>query len=373
MTDQFTDKMVISVEIGQKPEKTVRLRARSVLAAAAAAAAVTTIATAGIAAAQPASAATTPNAVAPKIAYTRCPGGILAITTKPAKGFNPLTATTAQLEANNYPSPPPKTQTAAYGQWKKFVVSPRALTSTCPNTKPNNHRDAGTTFKTPVLPDGVTSDAATTNWSGYMAHGTTYTQVEAQWHVPGVIGAASGTNEYSSAWVGVGLGQSSGTELMQAGTESDYVGGKQQNYLWYELFPLTDQFPQINVSPGDVVGAHVAYSPSGPTFHIWDTNKHYNQTLKFGFAGADDGHAEWIYERTTINNELPYLADAPATFSSAQAGTGSGWTTLSAANDVDVLMYTCPGTTEMAYPEPIQGSSSFTAHFLSHGDNNACK
>ena len=349
----------------------MQLRARTVLAAAAAVAAAVT-ATAGIAAATPASAATAPNAVAPKIAYTRCPGGVLAITTKPAKGFNPLTATTAQLEANNYPSPPSNTHTAVYGQWKKLVVSPRVLTSACPNTKQNNRSGGGTAFKTPVLPDGVTSNAASANWSGYIAHGATYTQAEAQWHVPGVIGAASGTNEYSSSWVGVGFGQSSGTELMQAGTESDYVNGKQLNYMWYELYPLTAQFPQINVSPGDVVGAHIVYSPSGPTFHIWDTNKGYNQTFKFGFAGADDGHAEWIYERTSINNHLPYLADAPPTFSDVQAATGSGWTTLSAANDIDINMYNCPGTTEMANPEQIQGSGSFTAHFLSHGDNNAC-
>jgi hypothetical protein len=354
----------------------VQLRARSVLAAAATAAAVvavTTTATAGIAAAQPVSAATTPNALAPKIAYTSCPGGVLAITTKPAKGFNPLTATAAQLEANNYPSPPPNTQTAAYGQWKKFVVSPGVLTSACPNTKPNNHSDGGATFKTPVLPDGVTSRATSANWSGYMAHGADYTQAEAQWHVPGIISAASGTSEYSSSWVGVGLGQNSRTELMQAGTESDYVNGKQQNYIWYELFPLNAQLPQISVSPGDVVGVHIAYSPSGPTFHIWDTNKHYNQNIKFGFSGADDGHAEWIYERTSINGSIPYLADAPPTFSSVQASTGSGWKTLSAANDVDVIMYNCSGNTEIAYPEKIQGSGSFTAHFLSHGDNNACK
>jgi hypothetical protein len=353
----------------------VQLHTRSVLAAAAAAAtaAVITTATAGIASAHPVSAATTPNALAPTIAYTRCPGGILAITTKPAKGFNPLTATTAELAANNYPSPPLNTRSAAYGQWQKFVVSPGALTSSCPSIKPNNHSDAGAPSKTPVHPDGVTSHAISANWSGYMAHGVTYTQAEAQWHVPGIISATAGTNEYSSSWVGVGLGQSSGTELMQAGTESDYVSGKQQNYMWYELFPRDAQFPQINVSPGDVVGAHISYSPSGPTIHMWDTNKHYNPTFKVGFSGADDGHAEWIYERTTINNGLPYLADAPPTFSSVQASTGSGWTSLAAANDVAMLMYNCSGTTEMANPEAIQGSGSFTAHFFNHGDNNACK
>jgi hypothetical protein len=79
---------------------------------------------AGMVAAQPASAALAANAAAPTITRTACPGGIWAITTKPAKGFDLLTATTAQLEANNYPTPPAKTDSAAYEQWKKFALSP---------------------------------------------------------------------------------------------------------------------------------------------------------------------------------------------------------------------------------------------------------
>ncbi|HEX5405498.1 MAG TPA: hypothetical protein VFX16_24755, partial [Pseudonocardiaceae bacterium] len=123
-------------------------RPRTILTLAAAAA---LTATASVAAVQPASAALAANAAAPTIIRTACPGGIWAITTKPARGFNPLTATTGQLEANNYPTPPAKADTAAYEQWRKLALSPAALTSSCPNTTPSDHSSGGS-VRTAVSP-----------------------------------------------------------------------------------------------------------------------------------------------------------------------------------------------------------------------------
>jgi Peptidase A4 family len=347
----------------------VHLKSRTVLATAAA----TVIATTGIAMAPPAAAAVTANAAAPTIIRTACPGGIWAITTKPAAGFNPLTATSAQLAANNYAASPAKTDTTAYAQWKKFVLSPSALTSACPSTTSNGRSSGGGALRTAVSPDGLTGYAAQTNWSGYMAHGALYTEAEASWGLPGVIGAVAGTNEYSSTWVGIGLGQSSTNQLFQAGSESDYVNGKQQNYLWFELVPLEGQkVMTYAVKPGDSVGAHVAYTSNGPMFHVWDTTARYNDTVLVTGSWGDDGHAEWIYERTQINNKFPYLAEAPATFTAVQALTGGSWKTLSAMSDVAITMYNCPGNTVLAYPEGIQGTSTFTEHWANHGDNNAC-
>lgn len=337
-----------------------------------AAAVVALTAAAGMVTAQPASAAPAANAAAPTITRTACPGGIWAITTKPAKGFDPLTATMTQLEANNYPTPPSKADSAAYEQWKKFALSPAALTSSCPNTTPSDHSSGGS-VRAAVSPDGVTSTATSANWSGYMAHGATYTEAEAQWNAPGVIAGVSGTNEYSSSWVGVGLGQSSQYQLMQAGTESDYVNGANRYSLWYELFPLEAEVVLSNaVQPGDVVGAHIKYTTAGPNFHVWDTTKGLNYSFSVSGSWSNDGHVEWVYERPSIGGKLPYFASAPPTFTSAQAVTGGAWKTLSAASDVAISMYTCNGQTQMAYPQAIQGTSTFTGHFLSHGDNNVC-
>lgn len=334
-------------------------------------------AAAGVGAAHPSFAAIAPhavtdaNAMAPTITRTACPGGIVAIHTTPAKGFNPLTATIAQLNANNYPLPPAKSDKRGYAQWKKFVVTPKALASACPSTHKSD-RSSGGLPATVIRPDGETSTAVSQNWAGYVAHGTTYTQAEAQWVVPGVTGVA-GTNDYSSSWVGVGLGQSSYYELMQAGTEGDYESnGSTRYYLWYELYPDEDQVVfNTSIYPLDIVGAHISWYGTGPEFHVWDDTTGFNTTFTVSGSWGDDGHAEWIYERTRINGKLPYLADAAPEFNDAQALTGGEWQSLAAASDIAMDMYDCPETTELAYPGPISGET-FSAVYVHHGDQNAC-
>jgi hypothetical protein len=336
-------------------------------------------AAAGVGAAQPSLAAIAPHAViapdamAPMITRTACGGGIWAIHTTPARGFNPLTATVAELNANNYPLPPAKTNARAYARWKKFVVTPKALASTCPSTHRTN-RSSGGLPATVVRPDGETSTASSTNWAGYVAHGTTFTEAEAQWVVPAVSGVAN-TNDYSSSWVGVGLGQSSFNELMQAGTEGDYYGayGTTNYYLWYELYPYEDQVVfNTTIHPLDIVGTHITYYTDGPDFHVWDDTTGFNTDFQVSGYWGDDGHAEWIYERTRINGLLPYLADAAPGFDYAQAVsdvTGK-WVSLAAASDVAMSMTDCSGN-PMAYPGPISGET-FSAVYQHHGDQNVC-
>ena len=329
---------------------------------------------AAVGAAQSSVAAINPDAMAPTITRTACPGGIWAIHTTPARGFNPLTATTAELNANNYPLRPPKSNPRGLAQWKKFVVKPAVLANSCPSIRKSNH--AGGALRLPatsIRPDGVTSTATSVNWAGYVAHGATYTEAEAQWVVPAVSGVA-GTNDYSSSWVGVGLGQSSYYELMQAGTEADYYGqyGTPNYYLWYEVYPDQNDSGYLSVTyPLDTVGVHISYESSGPEFHVWDDTIGYNKTFQVGGSWGDDGHAEWIYERPAINNEIPYLADAAPGFFDAQAVTGGAWQSLAAASDIQMTMYNCPGTQELAYPGAISGET-FTAVYLHHGDQNAC-
>jgi hypothetical protein len=329
----------------------------------------TLIVAAGAGVTQPAHAALNPNAMAPRITRTACPGGIWAIHTTPARGFNPLTATTAELNANNYPTRPATTSSKAYAHWKKFVSTPAALASTCPHIQRTDVRNGN------LRPAGQTSTATSDNWAGYMAHGVTYTQAEAAWTVPIASGPAGGNghNYYSSTWVGVGLGQSSYYELMQAGTASDYTAnGTTAYYLWFEVWPaISEDIIDTNVHPLDDVGVHVAYSSTGPQFHIWDTSTGYNTTFAYSGSWGDDGHAEWIYERPTVGGTLPYLANAPATFTSAEALTGSTWQTVATASDVAIAMWNCAGTVRMALPSPISGAT-FPERFANSGDSGAC-
>jgi peptidase A4-like protein len=64
--------------------------------------------------------------------------------------------------------------------------------------------------------------ADVSNWCGYAETGSGYTSATATWTVPSVSPTSSDT--YSAAWVGIdGYGNS---DLIQAGTESNYANDR---------------------------------------------------------------------------------------------------------------------------------------------------
>ena len=101
------------------------------------------------------------------------------------------------------------------------------------------------------------------NWSGYAVPlGTRgvsdiFSDVQGTWTVPTVTGNKRSTT-YSSTWVGLD-GYDNGT-VEQIGTEQDWTGGGQQNYVWFEMYPSgayeIEGFP---VDPGDSISAQVQY------------------------------------------------------------------------------------------------------------------
>ena len=101
------------------------------------------------------------------------------------------------------------------------------------------------------------------NWSGYAVPldtsgvSDTFSDVQGTWTVPTVTGKKRSTT-YSSTWVGLD-GYDTGT-VEQIGTEQDWTGGGQQNYVWFEMYPSgayeIEGFP---VDPGDSISAQVQY------------------------------------------------------------------------------------------------------------------
>jgi hypothetical protein len=319
----------------------------------------------------PALAATSPDAIAPRIVSTYCGHHIYSLTTIPAARFSPLTASRAQLSANNFPARPSAGRPALLAQWKRFVAWPGATRSTCAGLHVTHRKSGGLPRTGAARPAGKTG-SATQNWSGVVVHNNYYSDAEANWTLPTAHGS-SGTNDYSSSWVGIGLGQSSSYPLMQAGTESDYTSGSGHYYFWLEVFPEEDQVVKDGaVLPGDAVGTHITYTTSGPEFHLWDTTSGLNAEYKVSGSWKNDGHAEWIYERTEINGELPYLADAPPTFTSAQAVVSGTWYPMGKLPYYSQVMYNCPETQELAYPGTISSNGySFGEEFLHYGDECA--
>ncbi|WP_367188061.1 G1 family glutamic endopeptidase [Branchiibius sp. NY16-3462-2] len=156
----------------------------------------------------------------------------------------------------------------------------------------------------------------TKNWSGYQFQASSRPWgVEANWNVPAVSHVGS-TNNYLSEWVGLGNGtMCNNTEwpLVQAGTETDSIcttsscsSSRQQNYMWYELFPNATQSLQgPPVSPGQNVYVQVSVPSSSQALLC---NRSTNSCDSAQIAGAKYQPLpyvyEWIVERTSYQDAL---------------------------------------------------------------------
>jgi hypothetical protein len=178
---------------------------------------------------------------------------------------------------------------------------------------------------------------ASSNWSGYAvsqtspsglpcvpASGQTYTSVTATWIVPTVTG--SRTSTYSSAWAGIdGFTNSN---LIQAGTEQDYVGGHAHYSAWWEILPAPETvIPSITVQPGDSITVSIAkVSSSQWSITLTDQGKagHAAQpsfTTTQNYTGTGTS-AEWILEAPQVNGRIATLAQYGST--SFDSGTTNG-------------------------------------------------
>jgi hypothetical protein len=317
-----------------------------------------------------------PDSAAPVISRAYCGYSIWAVSTIPARGFSPLTATADELERNGYPPRAAAGDRLASTQWRRLVTAPGVTRSSCTGLRKVN-RTNGDPLAPAGHPDpavGVGQASHSANWSGYGIHNAVYNDIEANWVVP-YAGGKSGTSDYSSSWVGINLGQHPNYPIMQAGSESDYLNGARRYYLWLEVYPNqpTEIVVDSNVAAGDHVGVHVTFTTTAAAFHIVDTTRGFNQHYSVSGSFSNDGHAEFIYERPSINGGLPYLADAPPAFTSAQATIGSTWHPLGALASYAIDMYNCANNQEMAFPGGIGSNGySFGESFVSFGDNFVC-
>jgi hypothetical protein len=184
------------------------------------------------------------------------------------------------------------------------------------------------------------------NWSGYAVPlegsgvSDTFSAVQGTWVVPTVTG--SGRQEaYSSAWVGLDGYESATVE--QIGTEQDWTGRAQANYVWFEMYPAgayeIENFP---ANPGDSISAQVQYAGQvnvqigrGRTeqesvFKLTIVNNTHNVSFTVPssyttVATAARASAEWVVEAPTSRTILPLADFGSVTFSRCEAvSTGSG-------------------------------------------------
>lgn len=257
----------------------------------------------------------------------------------PATGFDPLTATNAELAANGFPIRPTnpdnfKTWMTAMRAYKQYVVPvmvpvPHARSQTVKTAGP---RDARSSFSP--------------NWSGYLLNQGQYaiTQTVGTW-TDSVAQTCPG-NTYSSAWTGIGGWNT--TSLVQDGTETDTLNGTLgcyvNTYAWWEILPANQvDFSNLTIYQGDEIFGETSVNTSNDTayFYIGDltTGQSTSTTVSFSSGQYDGSTGEWVVERTEESGYYPQLMDFGSdTFGNINAVDSSGASLNLTGNSTGIVL-----------------------------------
>lgn len=153
------------------------------------------------------------------------------------------------------------------------------------------------------------------NWSGYALSGSSnsYNDITSSWRVPTVLNQGQGS-AYSSTWVGIdGFNNQN---LIQTGTEQDYVNGSPVYYAWWQVMPNSEtEITTANngsaatVKPGDQMSAHLHNNGNGTwTVTIQDQTAGWIYNTTQNYSGPASS-AEWIEEAPSVGGQQSDLAN----------------------------------------------------------------
>jgi len=280
-----------------------------------------------------------------------CPGlpaGVHVV--KPPKGFNPLTASAAQLRALNFPARPARGSDAS---WLKAMS--HATHFVCPTiTGSNESATAATGYK-----------QTSPNWAGNQDTPDWYYESWAYWVVPSVNPASTSLDGYSVIWTGLGGGTSTSDELVQAGTKQyAYVSGSHTYNFWYQITPgqSLQNVGGLSLIPGQQVYVDVWYNGTTTAhFFVQNVSSNHYTTITEAFNGNTGAWAEWIVERPKISGSLPSLARWAGAINITDAR----------AEDKYTGVYNCAGTQVHDYYDMYAGSAEL-AYPSSWTDGQYC-
>jgi len=280
------------------------------------------------------------------------------------EAFEPETATDQQLLDYGYPPRPDASNADAMALWRRAVHTTRVSTDLV--EKPGIYHRPAQELSTQQTKQNVTGTSG--NWSAVILDkaGADFTTIYGYFAVPNVASQVAGTgNAYSSIWVGLdGNGTS---DLIQDGTESDWVGGKAVYDAWVEVLPAAETLlPGLKIAAGDAIYTTTSYVVTGGkayaqfTVANFNTNKNVSTKIAFPTSLTFTGQsAEWVVERTQVNGsfENPMPRYGLAFFSAAYAQIG-GSTTLYPANGTAasvatteyITMHDSPTNTNLSEP-----------------------
>lgn len=196
------------------------------------------------------------------------------------------------------------------------------------------------------------------NWAGYVASQPNTVAVSGTWNVPAVRATSRAT--YSSVWVGIGGFTSN--DLIQAGTESDYVGGRAVYYAWVEALPAnTVLIPGLAVRPGNVVSASITYNGRSRwtvTLRNLSTGRSVSRAM---FYRSTLSSAEWIEEApSTASGVEPLARCASLYLRSARLTAGGRMSGLAGRSINRLVLVDSRGLTQLLPSALYAWSTAFT-------------
>jgi hypothetical protein len=188
---------------------------------------------------------------------------------------------------------------------------------------------------TPATSTGYTS----TNWSGYISSGQSYTAVSGSWVVP-TVASNSTPNSGDGTWIGIGGVTSS--DLIQIGTDDSVNStGQVTSSAFYETLPQSSRtINTMTVSEGDAMTASINEVSTGQwTLSISDTTSGQSFTTSISYSSSNSS-AEWIEEDPGYLNgaQVPFDEYGELSFTNATTMSGNTGYTLSTSNAEPVTL-----------------------------------
>lgn len=266
----------------------------------------------------------------------------------PPAGFEPATATTAQL--NEYGFPPRPADAAGLRQWQKEFSNWTGAVSPPP-------------FLTEINASSETDYSD--NWSGYVIKGTlhTFSQAETTFIEPDKSYPSACSSHAEVTWAGLG-GWYSGSTLAQDGTYlGNEVGGIDNHQAWWEIYPQNAIEPvPFHASPGYPFDASTRWLGNGYyRFFMYDYHTGHSWAMDaLTEAGYSNDSAEAIAERPTDNGKLTHLTNfGTLRFSWAKAN-DKGFNKYSPAGVRAAIRMQDINGNDMATPSEIGNIGYFT-------------
>lgn len=287
-------------------------------------------------------------------------GATTVTSVEPPAGFDPLTASPAQLACYGYPTRPAgglalSAWTNAMQRARHYVV-PAFGPPLAGATQPL----AGTKTYKPYPWSGYTIPASKNGqWSGLKWHESTST-----WFVP--YGHTYCTGSEVEVWTGLGGDGWDGgnyNALIQGGSDTFNESPKPTAEFWWENYNYNNPVPitSLAVSPGDGVLVNVNYTGNGyTTFYYENVSTGYNTTWGDRHTpNVDQSSADFIVENQATGSDFVNFGSIPGISTFADGTWGSGYDvqkTVNQANISEFDSYNSSGQ-EVSYPgTPSNGS-----------------